>query len=160
MLKKFHLCGGKTMWSDKKSISLSKFFLVIFMVLLGIVILTAPWLVNQFLYSRAGLLEDRIPFLVTIYIGSIPAATLLVCLFRLLQKIEKGEVFIDLNIDFLRWISWSCFMGAIISLLSTLYYLPWVFVSIAAAFMGLIVRVLKNVIAQAVELKNEADLTI
>jgi heme exporter protein D len=33
----------------------------------------------------------------------------------------------------------------------------WFFLAVAAAFMGLIVRVVKNVVAQAVELKDEAD---
>lgn len=32
--------------------------------------------------------------------------------------------------------------------------------AVAAAFMGLIVRVIKNIIAQAVELKNESEYTI
>jgi hypothetical protein len=35
-----------------------------------------------------------------------------------------------------------------------------VFVAIAAAFMGLIVRVVKNVLAKAVELQTEVDYTI
>ena len=35
-----------------------------------------------------------------------------------------------------------------------------VFLAVAAAFMGLIVRVVKNVVAQAVELKDEADYTV
>ena len=52
------------------------------------------------------------------------------------------------------------FCGAIISLISTFYYFPWIFIAVAAAFMGLIVRVVKNVVAQAVELKNESELTI
>ncbi|NLB53899.1 MAG: DUF2975 domain-containing protein, partial [Syntrophomonadaceae bacterium] len=59
-----------------------------------------------------------------------------------------------------RRISWSCFLGAVIALVSVFYYNSWLFVAVAAAFMGLIVRVLKNVFAQAVELKNESDYTV
>lgn len=98
--------------------------------------------------------------MVTIYSGSVPAAILLFSLYRLLHRIELGQVFIAINVEYLRRISWSCFSGAIICFASTTYYFPWVFVAIAAAFMGLIVRVIKNVIAQAVELKNESELTI
>lgn len=51
-------------------------------------------------------------------------------------------------------------MGAAISLVSLFYYFPWVFVAVAAAFMGLIVRVVKNMVAKAVELQEEVDYTV
>jgi len=40
------------------------------------------------------------------------------------------------------------------------YWIPWFAVGIAAAFMGLIVRVIKNVVAKAVSLQDDADFTI
>lgn len=39
-------------------------------------------------------------------------------------------------------------------------YLPFAFLGVAAAFMALIVRVLKNAFEQAVRMKDELDLTI
>lgn len=39
-------------------------------------------------------------------------------------------------------------------------YLPFAFLGVAAAFMALIVRVLKNAFAQAVHMKDELDYTI
>ena len=149
------------MWNDKKSISLSKLCVLIFTVMLIGIALSAPWLVRWLLdFSRADLVGKEAYFLLTIYSGSIPAAVLLFCLYRLLHRIELEQVFIAANVEYLRRISWSCFAGAIICFASTPYYIPWIFVAIAAAFMGLIVRVVKNVIAQAVELKNESELTI
>ena len=99
-------------------------------------------------------------FMGTIYVGFVPAAFLLYSLFKLLRRIETGQVFTDENVDLLRRISWSCFAGAGVALVSLFYYYPWFFVALAAAFMGLIVRVVKNVVAQVVELKNEADYTV
>lgn len=149
------------MWNGKKSISLSKFSVAVFAVLLVGTVISAPWLVRWLLdFSRADLAGKEIFFLSTIYSGSIPAAVLLFCLYRLLSHIELDNVFITVNVEHLRRISWSSFAGAIICFVSTAYYLPWIFVAIAAAFMGLIVRVVKNVVAQAVELKNESELTI
>ena len=149
------------MWNDKKSISLSKICVLIFAVILIGTALSAPWLVRWFLdFSRADLVGKETFFLSTIYSGSVPAAVLLFCLYRLLHYIELGQVFITANVEYLRRISWSCFAGAIICFASIPYYFPWIFVAVAAAFMGLIVRVVKNVIAQAVELKNESELTI
>ena len=149
------------MWNDKKSISLSKLCVLIFTVMLIGIALSAPWLVRWLLdFSRADLVGKEAYFLLTIYSGSIPAAVLLFCLYRLLHRIELEQVFIAANVEYLRRISWSCFAGAIICFASTLYYFPWIFVAVAAAFMGLIVRVVKNVIEQAVELKNESEFTI
>ena len=149
------------MWNDKKSISLSKICILAFAVMLVYTAVTAPWLVRRLIdFSRADLYGKESFFLLTIYLGSVPAAILLFCLYRLLHRIELEQVFVATNVECLRRISWSCFCGAIISLISTFYYFPWIFIAVAAAFMGLIVRVVKNVVAQAVELKNESELTI
>ncbi|MBP7073173.1 MAG: DUF2975 domain-containing protein [Clostridia bacterium] len=145
------------MWSGRKSISLSKFCVLVFAVMLIGTVLSAPWLIRWFRPDLAG---KKALFLSTIYSGSIPAAILLYCLYRLLRHIELEQVFITTNVEYLRRISWCCFAGSVICFASIPYYFPWCFVAVAAAFMGLIVRVIKNVIAQAVELKNESELTI
>ena len=149
------------MWNGEKSIGLSKLCILLFMCVLIAMVVSAPWLTRWFVdFSQAGLKGTESLFLATIYVGSIPAAYLLYNLLRLLRRIEAGQVFIAENVECLRRISWSCFLGAGIAFVSVFYYFPWMFVFVAAAFMGLIVRVVKNVVAQAVMLKNEADYTI
>jgi len=149
------------MWSGEKSITLSKLCVLLFMGLLLAALVTAPWLTRWFVeFSQAGPKEEAACFMATIYVGAVPAAYLLYSLLKLLIRIEAGQVFTDENVELLRRISWSCFAGAGIALVSLFYYYPWFFVTVAAAFMGLIVRVVKNVVAQAVELKNEADYTV
>ena len=49
---------------------------------------------------------------------------------------------------------------AFILLVSGFYYILFVIGAVAAGFFGLILRVVKNVIEQAVILKNENDFTI
>ena len=52
-------------------------------------------------------------------------------------------------------------MGAgLICLVSTVYYFPFAAVGIAACFMALIVRIVKNVFQQAIAMKSELDLTV
>jgi len=149
------------MWNGEKSIILSKLCVLLFMGLLVAAVVTAPWLTQWYVeFSQAGLEEEAAYFMATIYVGSVPAAYLLYSLLKLLRRIETGQVFTAKNVELLRRISWSCFVGAGIALISLLYYYPWLFMGVAAAFMGLIVRVVKNVFAQAVELKNEADYTV
>jgi len=131
------------------------------MVLLVACLVFAPWLVTRLIHisvpaRNAG---DAL-FLITIYVGSIPAAALLALLYALLRQIGSGRVFINKNVGYLRHISWCCFAGAVLSIASAFYYVPWFAPGIAAAFMGLIIRVVKNVVAEAVALQDESDLTI
>jgi len=149
------------MWNREKSITLSKLCILLFLGLLLATVVSAPWLVNWFVsFSQAGLKGTESYFLATIYVGFVPALYLLYSLLRLIRRIDAGKVFIAENVELLRRISWSCFFGAGVALVSVLYYFPWFFLAVAAAFMGLIVRVVKNVFAQAVELKDEADYTV
>ena len=69
-------------------------------------------------------------------------------------------MFVTRNVESLRRISWSCIAGGLICFVSGFYYIPWFVVAVAAAFMGLIVRIVKNMVAQAVELKSDSDYTI
>ena len=149
------------MWNDNKSLVLSKVFVVLFMVLLVVCLIFAPRIVERLL-SRSFLAYQAgaVYFLLTIYLSSIPAGTVLVSLFLLLKNISSDEVFVRENIVLLRYISWGFFLGGIIGTLSAIYYAPWLPIGIAAAFMGLVVRVVKNVIAKAVSLQDEANYTI
>ncbi len=151
----------KAMWNDHRSLILSKVCAVVFMGCLLGVAGSAPWLVRWLVgFSRADLAGWEPLFLSTIYIGSLAAAWLLLNLYRLLQQIAKNQVFVPENVELLRQISWSCFAGAVVCLASAFYYIPWTAVAVAAAFMGLIVRVVRNVVAQAVALQHEVDFTI
>jgi len=146
------------MWSDKKSIALSKCCVLTFVAALLLCAAFAPWAFNaRFLHVTE---RGRALFLSTVYCGFVPAAALLVCLYTLLRRIGEERVFVRENTDSLRYMSWCCFAGAIVSFASSLYWFPWFAVGIAAAFMGLIIRVVKNVIAKAVSLQDEADFTV
>ena len=149
------------MWNDSRSLLLSKICTILFMVFLITCLISAPMLVSLFLKtSYTAHNAGSTLFLLTIYVGSVPAAALLVLLYRLLQRIGSGRVFVIENAACLRYISWCCFIGAAISLISTLYYAPWIALGIAAAFMGLVIRVIKNVFAEAIALQDDSDLTI
>jgi len=131
------------------------------MVLLVACLVSAPWLVTRLISMSAPAQKaGSTLFLVTLYAGGVPAATLLAFLYALLHQIGSGRVFIKENVAYLRYISWCCFAGALLSIASAFYYIPWFAPGIAAAFMGLIIRVVKNVVAEAVALQDESDLTI
>ena len=149
------------MWNAERSLLLSKLLTLIFCVALVATLLWTPSLVLWLIaYSINATMEMYPLFLVTIYSGGAVAGVLLFTLYRLLQTIGKGEVFSQKNVSSLRIISWCCLLGAGICLVSFFYYLPWIIVTLAASLMGLIVRVVKNIVAQAIILKEENDFTI
>ncbi len=128
------------MWNDCKSVVLSKICVLVFLILLLGLAVAAPFVTDRLIsISRSDLSGTKTCFLLTKYLG---------------------QVFIMKNVVSLRHISWCCFLGAAICLVSALYYFPWALVGVAAAFMGLIVRVVKNVFARAVSLQDDADFTI
>ena len=85
---------------------------------------------------------------------------LLFRMWRLLGNLRRAQVFVPENVELLRHVSWCCVAGALVALGGSLFYLPFLFVALAAGFMALIVRVVKNVFQQAIAMKSELDLTI
>jgi chromate transport protein ChrA len=81
-------------------------------------------------------------------------------LHRLLGNIRGGIVFARENVKELRRTSWCCFGVCAICLLSTAYYMPFLLISVAAGFVGLIVRIVKNTFEQAIAMKEELDFTV
>lgn len=148
------------MWTKDLSIRLSVFFTRLFLVLLGVGILFAPRIVGWCLELTGGrpVFVDRICAAFYCCVG--PAAVLLVSLDRLLAGISRGEVFTQGNIILLRCCSWCCMAVAVICLGFTVTLFYFLLVAAAAAFVGLILRVVKNVFQQAMALKEENDYTI
>ena len=149
------------MWDGDKSVGLSQLCLLLFAAVLLAVVVFAPWIVAWFIrFSRADIAGTEKLFLATIYVGAVPAVLLWHSLFSLLGRVAKRQMFVAENVSSLRRISWACMAGAGICILSAGYYIPWLMVAIPALFVGLIVRVVKNVFALGVALQADADLTV
>lgn len=149
------------MWNKKRSLKLSKAVTLLFACLLVVLLVFAPWIISYFIQMSANAHEWQTPlFLITIYSGGAAAMAILALLYMVLRNIGRGQVFIPKNASLLRGISWLCIAGGVFALASAFYYAPWGIVAAGAAFMGLIVRVVKNVVAEAISLKEENDFTI
>ena len=94
------------------------------------------------------------------YPSAVFAAVILYSLLKLLFNIKNENVFITENTKYLRTVSWCCFAIAIITFIGGFFYMPFMFVAAAGGFTGMLLRVLKNVMQSAVELREESDLTI
>lgn len=88
------------------------------------------------------------------------AAAALGMLIALLRNILRDRVFIRTNVRFLRGVSWCCFAVAAVTAAGGYFYLPLLIITFATAVVGILLRVVKNVMHAAVELREEQDLTI
>lgn len=152
-------------WNEDRSLTLSRVLVLFF----GAALLALDligWRVVPSYFSGEYYSRYCVPMLVALYGLSVPAWTALFGLYRLLIALGKDEIYTRSNIRLLRMISWCCFAVALVSLLcfipvqtmnmaAVLLLLP-----AAAALMGLIVRIVKNVFEQAADMKDELDLTV
>ena len=147
-------------WTKSKSIQLSLICTAFFGLFLFALDLFGIRLIGWYVGFRCMPESIFLRMAVTLYTASIFGWYCLWSLWRLLKNIRSGNVFTDGNVGLLRGISWCLAGAALIFLISGLYYLPFLIVSAGAAFIMLIVRVVKNVFQQANEMKTELDLTI
>ena len=147
-------------WSKNSSIELSRACVILFMILLAALDIGCYWAVGWFVRLRLMNRDSVFLMMATIYLCSVFGWVLLVRLWQLLQNIRAQLVFDAKNVRLLRQVSWCCVGAGAVCLVSCLYYLPFIAVAIAAGFMALIVRIIKNIFQQAIDMKAELDLTI
>lgn len=149
----------------KKSKSLIFSIVLTRVVFIAIIVscFTAPFLVSIYdskYVIAAGQPSCFIPLTVTLYLTAVPAAVLVIALDRLLKNISQDKAFISQNVTCLRIISYCCFAVSVIFIYFGFIRHFAFLIVIAAAFFGLILRVVKNVFEQAVALREENDFTI
>ena len=81
-------------------------------------------------------------------------------LFFLLLEVLKGKVFTNRAVAMIRGISWCLMLIGGVFILLVRYFTLSVYVGFAVIFFGISIRVVKNVIEQAVHIKEENDFTI
>jgi hypothetical protein len=156
-------------WNRDRSVILSQVSTRVIMVLAVALAIILPFLHTNGIYlGRMSLAADG----TTIYISNttlvigvyyafcIPAFVALFSLDRLLAAIKRNEVFTASNVRYLRIISWACFAAAFVLLAGSFIFLLFLALAILATFFGIVLRVVKNLFAAAVELQAENDYTI
>lgn len=151
----------------KKSVNASIFVCITVAVLLGALIFLGPWLFEFYMTAYRGFLPDgdalaliKKTFAFCFYPSAIFSGVILYCLLKLLFNIKKGDTFTRNNVSYLKTVSWCCFAIGIITFVGGFFYMPFLFVAAAGGFLGMFLRVLKNVMQSAVEIAEENELTI
>ena len=131
----------------------------------GVLILILDWAVwpisrwvTRFIVDMQ--FRDTVLLIICLYVCNLPGFMLLWCMDKLLRNLRQGKVFDSDNVGLLKNISICCFVISIISLslCTRIYFLG--IVALMTAFMGLIVRIVKNVFSSAIAMRSELDLTV
>ncbi|MBR3767574.1 MAG: DUF2975 domain-containing protein [Clostridia bacterium] len=90
-----------------------------------------------------------------------PAAwTALISIIKLLKNVLTDRIFSVESVKILRLLSWCCAFVSVVSFIAMFFFRLLFVFWLGAGLMMLILRVLKNVLARAVEIKEENELTV
>ncbi len=104
--------------------------------------------------------ERGLCLMLCLYLCNIPAVILLRSMWKLLKALQQNMVFIPENVMLLNTISTCCFAACLVFLLFCWKIYMLLIPALAAGFVGLVVRIVKNVFEQAIPMKDELDFTV
>ena len=121
---------------------------------------TLPALLNWYCNFRSLTHSEYLAILVAFYCCAVLVAFALWNLDRLLHNIIGFSVFTQENVRCISTVRWCCGGVSLICLPAAFIYYPLSFMVIIMAFLCLVVSVVKQVMAAAVSIREENDLTI
>ncbi len=147
--------------SKKHSLILSLSLSVLFFALCTVGAIFLPHITEVFISMKERFPENG-PTVVLIlaYCVLFIAAVADGLLFVLLLRVRRSLVFTKASLSLVRSLSWCCLAIGLIFAVLGYYFLISFAVAFAAVFLGLCLRVVKNVLEEASEIKSENDLTV
>ena len=153
--------------ANKISIVVSMILTVILLMALCALVFWLPPVVNSMIATADNVgnralmtAGERTFVLVDAYVMVTAAFAAVVLLFFLLREVLLERVFCLRTTRLIAVISWCCFLEGFLFLLIGVFFQLAFGVAIAAYFVGLCLRVVKNVIEEATRFKIENELTI
>ena len=119
-----------------------------------------PSLMNWFEEVRP-LGEQKITAIIIGFYLCVPVVLYaLWCIDRLVTNVLKKDIFVEQNVRYIRRLRWCCAGVSLICFPIAFFYMPLIFMVVIMAFLALVISLVKNVMAAAVELQEENELTI
>ena len=148
------------MTKEKRSIAITSVLIKIAIVLCTAALFLMPYAAKM--YEQISLQRDNVtvPLLITFYVCAAFGFVILFVLNKLIKNIGSEKVFIDENVKLLKILSYCCFAIAVVTLIFARFRILVFVITFAAAFIGLILRVIKNCFTEAIRLREENDFTI
>jgi len=153
--------------SSKASVILSLILSVVFFVAIIFGAFIMPFFVDMLVGTPQEIAlrpffiaEGETFILIVAYLVLAVAMLADVLLFLLLMRVRSELVFTEKSVSLIRGVSWCAFAIGILFMALTYYFKLALIVAVAAVFLSLCLRVVKNVIEKATEIKCENDLTV
>ena len=148
------------MTKEKRSIAITSVLIKIAIVLCTAALFLMPYAAKM--YEQISFQRDNVtvPLLITFYVCAAFGFVILFVLNKLIKNIGSEKVFIDENVKLLKILSYCCFAIAVVTLICARFRILVFVITFAAAFIGLILRVIKNCFTEAIRLREENDFTI
>ncbi len=151
----------------KTSLKISIGICVAVSVILLTLIFAGPFIFELYMTAYRGLSSTgealkmlKRVFTLCFYPSAIFASVILYSLIKLLLNIKAERIFIIENVRHLKIVSYCCLFIGLITFVGGFFYMPFMFVAATGIFIAILLRVLKNVMQSAVEIREENDLTI
>ena len=148
-MKKTFSSAHVTLWANR---------LVALTVLVLLFVL--PPLLSWYGSVRQLLNSEKIAIAVGFYCCAVAVMIALWNMEQLLRSILRQEVFTSHNVRRIRFVQWCCCAVAVICVPVTVFYYPMVFMTVVMGFLSLVVSVVAQVMAAAVTIREENDLTV
>lgn len=148
------------MTKEKRSIAITSVLIKVAIVLCIAALFLMPYAAKM--YEQISFQRDNVtvPLLITFYVCAAFGFVILFVLNKLIKNIGSEKVFIDENVKLLKILSYCCFAIAVVTLIFARFRILVFVITFAAAFIGLILRVIKNCFTEAIRLREENDFTI
>ena len=148
------------MTKEKRSIAITSALIQVAIVLCAAALFLMPYAAKM--YEQISFQRDNVtvPLLITFYVCAAFGFVILFVLNKLIKNIGSEKVFIDENVKLLKILSYCCFAIAVVTLIFARFRILVFVITFAAAFIGLILRVIKNCFTEAIRLREENDFTI
>ena len=148
------------MTKEKRSIAITSALIKVAIVLCAAALFLMPYAAKM--YEQISFQRDNVtvPLLITFYVCAAFGFVILFVLNKLIKNIGSEKVFIDENVKLLKILSYCCFAIAVVTLIFARFRILVFVIPFAAAFIGLILRVIKNCFTEAIRLREENDFTI
>lgn len=148
------------MTKEKRSIAITSALIKVAIVLCAAALFLMPYAAKM--YDQISFQRDNVtvPLLITFYVCAAFGFVILFVLNKLIKNIGSEKVFIDENVKLLKILSYCCFAIAVVTLIFARFRILVFVITFAAAFIGLILRVIKNCFTEAIRLREENDFTI
>lgn len=128
--------------------------------LLAVLLPTLPLLLDWYCQFRALTPAEYRAITIAFYCCAVVVAVALWNLDQLLRHILKLSVFTRENVRHIRRVRWCCAGVSLICLPAAFIYMPLFFMVIIMSFLCLVISVVAQVLAAAVSIREENDLTI